>query len=102
MTEKSDTPFVISDDLLTGQPPPQPPPGWVPPTISESLDEVLKDELADFYLVDDRPCAVWMDSDFATDYSVHPLREIHPFIVIRGTKIDRETFKARVAEIHGL
>lgn len=102
MKEKSEAPFVISDDLLTGQPPIQPPPGWVPPTISESLERDLKDDQADFYFVENRPCVVWTDLDLAFDYSVHPVREIHPFIVIRGTQVDRETFKARVVEVHGL
>ena len=102
MPERPTRTFVISDDLLSGQPPPTPPPDWVPPSIAESLERDSKDESAEFYLVDDKPCVVWPDLDLAYDYSVHPIREIHPFIVIRGTKIERETFIATVKRAHNL
>lgn len=102
MSEKAQKPFVISDDLLTGQPPLTPPPGWIPPTISESLHRESNDEGAEFYLVDGRPCVVKPDLDLAYDYSTHPLKEIHPFIVIRGTKIDRDMFIEKVKQAHRL
>jgi len=97
---------VLSDDLLTSD---ESPVGgwtarsddWVEPTMEERLARDFNSD-ADCYLVDGRPCVVWTDLDLAYDYSVAPPKEIHPFMVIGGEKIDFETFKTQVRRIHGL
>jgi hypothetical protein len=79
-----------------------PPPGWVPPTIAESLAHGF-DEQTVYYDYEGRPVALWPDWDYAEDWSVHPLRELHPFIpLIYGKEITQEDFLRMVKAIHGL
>jgi hypothetical protein len=43
------------------------------------------------------------DWDYAEDWSVHPLRELHPFVPLRyGKEITQEEFLRMVKAIHGL
>lgn len=98
--------IVLSDDLLRSDEPyvggwTKRPDDWVEPTMEERLARDF-DADAEFYLLDGRPCVVWTDLDLSYDYSVAPPREVHPFTVIKGEHVDRETFKARVREIHKL
>lgn len=98
---KEPPPTILSDDLLTLQPSPEPPEGWVRPTILESVESAITDEDADFFLIDGiRPVVAWLDADLAFDYSVNPIREIHPFHVIGHPRVDAETFKKTVRELH--
>jgi len=100
---KEPPPTILSDDLLTGQPAPEPPKGWVRPTLLESLERDTSDKKADFFLIDGiRPVVAWLDADYATDYSVNPIREIHPFNVIGHPRVDAEIFRERVKEMHKL
>ena len=97
---------IISGDVLTSNDPyvggwTKPPDDWVEPTIAERLEKDFDDD-AEFFVLDGRPCVAWTDLDLAYDYSVAPPREVHPFTVIKGEHVDRETFKARVREIHKL
>ncbi len=97
---KKSPPTILSDAVLTGQPTPVPPKQWVPPTLLESLERDTSDKNADFFLIDGvRPVVAWLDADLAFDYSVNPIREIHPFNVIGHPRVDAETFKKKVREL---
>ena len=96
-------PTILSDDLLTGQPALEPAKGWVRLTLLEKLERDTSDKNADFFLIDGvRPVVAWLDADLAFDYSVNPIREIHPFNVIGHPRVDAKTFKKRVRELHKL
>jgi hypothetical protein len=103
---REDGPTILSDDLLTSDEPlvggyTERSDGWVEPTMSQRLERDLDGD-PDFYLVDGNPCVIWTDLDLAYNYGVAPPRELHPFTVLHGQKIDIDAFKARVREIHNL
>jgi hypothetical protein len=78
-----------------------PPPGWVPPTIEESLARGFE-KGAEFYSVNGKPVVMWPYWDYAEDWSVHPKKEMHPFIpVMQGQEITENEFRAMVNERHG-
>jgi hypothetical protein len=79
-----------------------PPPGFVQPPIAESLLQGFDDQ-TEFYVMDGRPIAVWPDWDYAEDWSIHPIRELHPFIpVIYGKEITEAEFRTSVKLRQGL
>ena len=79
-----------------------PPPGFVPPTIAESLEHGF-DGQADFYVLNGKPIALFATMDYAEDWSVHPIRELHPFIpVLYGKEITEDEFRTMVKAMHGL
>ena len=99
MTKRT-APTILSDELLTGRSP-EPPKQWVPPTLLESLERDTSDTNAEFFLIDGvRPVVAWLDADLTFDYSVNPIREIHPFNVIAHPQVDAEIFKKTVQELH--
>lgn len=77
-------------------------PDFIPPTIAKGLADGFGTE-ADFYIVDERPMALWPHWDYAEDWSVHPIKEIHPFIpAIYGKEVTESEFRKRVKAMHGL
>lgn len=79
-----------------------PPPDFIPPTIAESLARGFDNE-TDFYVIDEKPIALWPDWDYAEDWSEYPIREMHPFIpVIFGKEITETKFREFVKARHGL
>jgi hypothetical protein len=76
------------------------PPDFVPPTIRQLLARGF-DEGAKFYVCDGRPFVVWPMLDWALDWSVHPVREVHPFYpVLNGKKITEREFRTLVSAMH--
>jgi hypothetical protein len=82
-----------------------PDPNFVPPTIAGLLARGfdLDMEAVWFYVLGRKPVVVWPDMDYAEDWSIHPIREIHPFVpVIHGKQITEQEFRSMVKKIHGL
>lgn len=78
------------------------PPGWVPPSIRESLARESEVE-ATYYVCDGIPIKLLAELDLASDFSTHPIKEVHPFYpLFNGKRITKGEFEARVKAIHGL
>ena len=76
------------------------PPGFKPPTIRELLKRGFDDE-SSFWVADGKPFDVWMDFDCAYDWSVCPVREVHPFYpVFNGQQITEREFRTLVKAMH--
>jgi hypothetical protein len=78
------------------------PAGFVPPTIRKLLDDGFPAE-TDSYLLEGRPCEVLASADYTSDWSPHPVREIHPFLpIIDGLRITEVEFRVLVKAMHGI
>jgi hypothetical protein len=76
------------------------PPGFKPPTIRELLKQEF-DSVSSFWVADGVPFEVWMDLDCAYDWSVYPVREVHPFYpVTKGMRISEREFRSLVKAMH--
>ena len=94
------TTIIIDDDVPYSWTPRDP--NFIPPPKSEMLAEDFGPD-AQFYLCDGQPFVVYPDLDYATDWSTHPVREVHPFYpVLHGQKVSEAEFCILVRAKHGI
>ena len=86
---------TIIDDAYQGEPIP----GWEPKRVLEHLDEPIP-PAGRPCLFEGRPCILYMDWDFAQDWSGEHVRELHPFTLLRAPELSVADFWSLVRKLH--
>jgi hypothetical protein len=76
-----------------------PPPDWKPTPVVERFHKPIDPE-GDCCILDDMPCILFGQWDYAEDWSGEFVREMHPFELIGAPKVTVEEFWKLVVALH--
>jgi hypothetical protein len=93
------TGFIVDTEPGTNLPPPG---GFKQPSIREQLDEPFHTG-GEYFVFEGRPYLVFVNWDYAEDWSQYPVREAHPYAPqSQGTKISEAEFRSLVKAMHAI